>query len=71
MSVIGSIRSALSDESPRKQCSSAGFYARVVASPQATAEPVNLSILVPATRTRRLIRRGWMTTLEVCAYPKA
>jgi predicted nuclease of predicted toxin-antitoxin system len=42
-------------------------YARVVAAPQATAEPLNLSFLVPATRARRLVRRVQVTAREVNA----
>ena len=43
-------------------------YARVVAAPQATAEPFNLSLFVPATRARRLVRRVQLTTREVNAW---
>jgi hypothetical protein len=35
-----------------------------VAAPQATAEPFNLSILVPAARAQRLVRRVQVTTRE-------
>ena len=43
------------------------IYARVVAAPQATAEPFNLSLFVPATRARRLVRRVQVITREVNA----
>ena len=39
-------------------------YAWVVAAPQTSAGPFNLSILVPAARTRRLVRRVQVTTRE-------
>jgi hypothetical protein len=42
-------------------------YAGIVEAPQATAEPLNLSILVPAARARRLVRRVKVTTREANA----
>jgi hypothetical protein len=42
-------------------------YAGVVAAPKARADPFNLSILVPATRARRVVRRVQVTTREVNA----
>jgi hypothetical protein len=42
-------------------------YAGIVAAPQATADPFNLFILVPATQARRLVRRVQVTTREVNA----
>jgi hypothetical protein len=42
-------------------------YARVSAAPQASAEPLNLSILVPAARTRPLAGRIQVTTRELNA----
>ena len=42
-------------------------YAGVVAAPQASADPFNLSILVPATRTRLLVGRIQVTTRELNA----
>jgi hypothetical protein len=40
-------------------------YAGVVAALQTTANPFNLSILVPATPARHLIRKVQVTTREV------
>ena len=44
-------------------------HAGVVAAPQASADPLNLSILIPAARARRLVRRVQMTTCERIHQP--